>query len=191
MHKVFYIFRHGETDHNIVRRWQGCGIDSPLNANGIEQAKELASLLKDKGLQIIYSSPLLRACQTAEVVAQRLNIPVLIKEGLREGCLGQTEGMLKSEVAKKFPEIYALWYDEANDMNVAFPGGETKNQMQKRMYKVFEELLNTPEEVIGIASHSASIRYFLMKFGHKPHTMKNTALFRLEYQDGVWSLTEL
>lgn len=191
MHKVFYIFRHGETDYNTVRRWQGCGIDIPLNANGIRQAEELAPVLADKGLQIIYSSPLCRARQTAEIVALKLNIPVLVKEGLREGCLGQTEGMLKTEVAEKFPEVYAMWYDNANDMNVAFPGGETKNQMQERMFKVFNSLLKTPEDIIGIASHSAAIRYFLMKFGHKPHAMKNTALFRLEYQDGVWSLAEL
>lgn len=191
MHKVFYIFRHGETDYNTVRRWQGCGIDIPLNANGIRQAEELAPVLADKGLQIIYSSPLCRARQTAEIVALKLNIPVLVKEGLREGCLGQTEGMLKTEVAEKFPEVYAMWYDNANDMNVAFPGGETKNQMQERMFKVFNSLLETSEDVIGIASHSAAIRYFLMKFGHKPHSMKNTALFRLEYQDGAWSLAEL
>ena len=191
MRKVFYIFRHGETDYNTVRRWQGCGIDIPLNANGVRQAEELAPRLADKGLQIIYSSPLKRAHQTAEIVAAKLGLEVKIKEGLIEGCLGQTEGLLKSEVAVKFPEIYAQWYDSQNDMNIAFPGGETKNQIQQRMYAVFAELLQTSEEVIGIASHSAAIRYFLMKFGHKPHTMKNTALFRLEYEDGAWSLAEL
>lgn len=191
MHKVFYIFRHGETDYNIVRRWQGCGIDSPLNATGIGQAEDLAGRLADKGLQIIYSSPLKRARQTAEIVAQKLRLAVRVDIGLREGCLGKTEGMLKTEVAEKFPETYALWYAPDNDMNVAFPDGETKNQIQERMSEVFQNLLNTSEEVIGVASHSASIRYFLMKFGHQPHAMKNTALFRLEYEDGAWCLAEL
>ncbi len=191
MRKLFYIFRHGETDYNTVRRWQGSGIDIPLNATGVAQAQNLASLLRDKGIQIIYSSPLKRALQTAEIVAAGLGVPVKIVSELREGCLGETEGMLKQEVALKFPDIFQQWYDDANDMDIAFPGGETKNQIQQRMLGAVERLLQTPQQVIGISSHSASIRYFLMKFGHKPHAMKNTALFRLSYEDGIWDLQEL
>lgn len=191
MHKIFYIFRHGETDYNVVHRWQGCGIDIPLNATGVIQAENLAGRLADLDLQIIYSSPLKRAHQTARIVAKQMGLKVKIRSGLREGCLGQTEGMLKTEVAEKFPEVYGMWYAPENDMNIAFPGGETKNQIQERVFKVFQKLLNAPENIVGVASHSAAIRYFLMKFGHQPHAMKNTALFRLEYEDGVWRLTEL
>lgn len=190
MRKVFYIFRHGETDYNKERRWQGCGVNLDLNENGRRQAYELAQRLKGKGLQIIYSSPLKRALQTAEIIAAEIGVRVEAIPALREGCLGETEGMLKSEVEVKYPEIFAEWYSDKNDMNIAFPGGETKNQIQQRMYAAVEPLLETKEAIIGISSHSAAIRYFLMKFGHKPHRMKNTALFRLEYQDGAWNLQE-
>lgn len=190
MRKIFYIFRHGQTDFNKERRWQGCGIDMPLNREGEIQAHELAARLRDKNLQIIYSSPLKRALRTAEIVAAELDIPVSIIPDLREGCFGEAEGMLKDDIAVKYPQIFKDWYSDVNDLDVGFPGGETKRQMQRRMFDVVKGLLSAQQEVVGIASHGSSIRYLLMKFGHKPCAMKNTALFRLEYQDGVWQLEE-
>ena len=191
MRKIFYIFRHGETDYNKERRWQGCGIDLPLNDAGREQACELARRLRGVGLETIYSSPLKRALQTAEIVAAALDLSVKIIPDLREGCFGEAEGMLKIEIAGKYPQIFKDWYSETNDLDVGFPGGETKRQMQWRMLGVIDNLLAKPQQVVGIASHGSSIRYLLMKFGHEPHAMKNTALFRLAYEDGVWKLEDL
>ena len=190
MQKVFYIFRHGETEYNKERRWQGCGIDMPLDMTGEAQAHELANFLQDKGLEIVYSSPLKRALQTAEVVVEKIHVPLKIIPDLREGCFGKVEGMLKTDIAKAYPEIFATWYEEGGTLDIGFPGGETKRQMQERMLKVLDELLKTKETVIGIASHGSSIRYLLMNFGHKPSAMKNTALFKLSFKDGVWALKE-
>lgn len=187
MRKDFYIFRHGETDYNKEKRWQGCGIDTDLNENGIRQAHELAEVLAPKNLQIVYSSCLKRAVETAEIVAKASGVAVKKIEDLREGCFGEAEGMRKVEVAEKYPEIFELWYDDETDyMDVAFPGGETKHEMQERMYNIFEKLLNTAEDVIGVASHGSSIRYFLLKFGFSLGRMPNTALFHLVYEDGDW-----
>lgn len=189
MRKDFYIFRHGETDYNKEKRWQGCGIDTELNENGLKQAEVLAETLAHKNLQIIYSSCLKRAVKTAEIVADKLNIKVKCIKDLREGCFGEAEGMRKVEVAEKYPEIFELWYDDETDyMDVAFPGGETKNEMQQRMFAVFEKLLKSKEDIIGIASHGSSIRYFLLKFGFSLGRMPNTALFHLVYEDGNWSV---
>lgn len=189
MRKDFYIFRHGETDYNKEKRWQGCGIDTELNENGLKQAEVLAETLACKNLQIIYSSCLKRAIKTAEIVADKLNIKVKCINDLREGCFGEAEGMRKVEVAEKYPEIFELWYDDETDyMDVAFPGGETKNEMQQRMFAVFEKLLKSKEEIIGIASHGSSIRYFLLKFGFSLGRMPNTALFHLVYEDGNWNV---
>ena len=134
MRKDFYIFRHGETDYNKEKRWQGCGIDTDLNENGIRQAHELAEVLAPKNLQIVYSSCLKRAVETAEIVAKASGVAVKKIEDLREGCFGEAEGMRKVEVAEKYPEVFELWYDDETDyMDVAFPGGETKHEMQERM----------------------------------------------------------
>ena len=192
MRKDFYIFRHGETDYNKNKRWQGCGIDSPLNENGVKQAQILVEKLTGKNIQIIYSSGLKRAIKTAEIVAEELGVEVKIITDLHEANLGQTEGMLKSEVAQKFSEIFSLWYDEnVDDWDICFPDGESKRQIFNRMYGVFENLLHTKETVIGIASHGASIRYLLLGLGYITGRMENCALFHLVYENEKWTLEEI
>lgn len=188
MRKDFYIFRHGETDYNKERRWQGCGIDAPLNTNGIKQARELAEKLIPFKIEHIYSSNLKRARQTAEICAERLNIGMEIIPNLREGCFGEAEGMLKSEIALRYADIFKEWYSPVDDMTIRFPGGESKQEMQQRMFSVLEGLLKVPYQRIGIASHGSSIRYLLYKFVLPPHKMPNTALFHLIYENEEWTL---
>ena len=65
MKKEFYVFRHGQTDMNLAGRWQGSGIDVPLNETGLQQARQLAEELRYSGIQAVISSPLKRAVQTA------------------------------------------------------------------------------------------------------------------------------
>lgn len=191
MRKDFYIFRHGETDYNLEKRWQGCGIDTDLNETGICQAKALVEKLASKNLEIIYSSALKRALKTAEIIADSLNLEVKVIKDLREGSFGESEGLRKEEAALKYPEIFNLWYDEkADHLDVAFPGGETKRQMQQRMLGVLEGLLKTRESVIGIASHGSSIRYLLLGFGKILGRLTNTALFHVVYEDGEWRVED-
>ena len=188
MRTDFYIFRHGETDYNKERRWQGCGIDADLNAEGILQAKTLADRLQPCGLEYIYSSNLQRALHTAQIVASRLHIGVEIVPALREGCFGKAEGMLKSDIAVQYADIYQKWYSRAEDMNLRFPGGESKAEMQERMFGALESLLEKPYRTVGIASHGSSIRYLLYKFGMPPHAMANGALFHLVHENNTWRL---
>ena len=191
MRKVFYLFRHGETDYNLEKRWQGCGVDSLLNQTGIKQAEELAEKVRNLGIEIVYSSELKRALQTGTVAAAKLGVPLKTIADLREGNLGEAEGLLRDEVEHKFSDIFQAWYSQENDMNICFPKGETKLQMQNRMFNVLQNLLAIPEEVIGICSHSSSIRYLLMKFGLPPHKMPNTSLFKVVYDDGSWSAEQI
>lgn len=186
MRKDFYIFRHGETDFNKQGRWQGCGVNLPLNDTGIRQAEALADKVKGLGLEVIYSSPLIRAKQTAEIVANRLKREVRVLPELTEGCLGICEGMLKDDIAAKYPEKWAEWYSDNMNMDTRWPDGESKLEMQQRMFKGFEKMLSAPENIIGVASHSGSMRYFFLAFGYGPHKMPNTALYHLIWQNGEW-----
>lgn len=192
MIKHFYIFRHGETDYNLEKRWQGCGLNPDLNATGQQQAVALAQKLKPAKLEVVYSSPLRRAVQTAKVIAAAENIPLELIPNLREGCFGEAEGMQRDDIAAKWPELFAEWYNgnsSADDnLNIRFPGGESKAEMQSRMLSVLNQLLLTPYQRIGIASHGSSIRYLLMYFGYPPHRMANTALFHLIWDEGRWTL---
>lgn len=191
MSKIFYLFRHGETDYNVQKRWQGCSVDTLLNTHGLQQAKELADKLQDLGIERIYSSSLKRALQTSSVVASSLGVSLEVIPDLREGNLGNAEGLLYTEVEAAFPQIFKAWYAEENDMSLCFPQGETKLQMQQRMFAVLESLLETPENVIGLCSHGSSIRYLLMKFGIMPHKMPNTALYKIVYQNNIWQVEKL
>jgi broad specificity phosphatase PhoE len=87
------LVRHGETDWNAERRWQGHA-DVPLNERGREQARALAERLASNGrVDAIYTSDLSRARDTAEVVGAHLGVPVAVDRDLREIDVGSREGM--------------------------------------------------------------------------------------------------
>ena len=191
MRKDFYIFRHGETDYNLAGRWQGQSINIGLNETGIIQAQNLAEKLKDLRIGKIYSSPLKRARQTAEIVAKKLNTPVEIIPELTEGSLGICEGMYRDDVKATYPDMWDKWYSEKMDMDIRWPEGETKGEIQKRMCKAFEQMLESKEDAIGVASHGGAIRYFLVGLNYGPHKMPNTVLFHIIYEDGKWIFDKL
>lgn len=191
MRKDFYIFRHGETDYNAQKRWQGQGIDIDLNKTGLKQAEDLAEKMQHLGLEIIYSSPLKRARQTAEFVAKKTNTQIKLLPELIEGSLGICEGMKADDAKNKYPETWNIWYGENNDMSIRWPEGESKQEIQDRMFRAFEKMLNTKENVIGVASHGGAIRYFLLAFGYGPHKMPNTALFHVIYDNKNWIFDKL
>ena len=76
MTKDFYIFRHGQSTYNLTGRTQGQTNDSVLTELGLEQARSIGERLKDKGIQLIVSSPLKRALQTVERANRLLNVPI-------------------------------------------------------------------------------------------------------------------
>jgi broad specificity phosphatase PhoE len=94
------IVRHGETDWNAERRWQGHA-DVPLNERGREQARVLADELTSHRIDAIYTSDLSRARETADIVSARLGVPVVVDPALREIDVGPLEG-LTAEEAKAF-----------------------------------------------------------------------------------------
>jgi broad specificity phosphatase PhoE len=95
--KPFYFLRHGETEWNRNRRWQGIS-DIPLNNTGIEQAEALQPLIADLGIQTICASPLQRAFVTAELASEGLDIPIHAIDGLKEVSFGPYEGVNHYEV---------------------------------------------------------------------------------------------
>jgi len=188
--KIFYIFRHGETDLNREGRWQGAGYDPELNASGRAQARQLTEKLRPLGVQIIYSSPLRRALQTAEIVADELHIPVVLNKGLIEGSFGVNEGRFHKDIVQT--EEYKSWRNlDAEYIHFRFEGGESKYEIMQRMVSALSEILNTPETVIGISSHNAAIRYLALHYGLQLPHIANGALIRLNYNDGEWSAEEM
>ena len=109
--------RHGETEWNREGRWQGHA-DVALNERGREQARELATWLADQPIDVIVSSDLRRAHETALLVAEVKRMPVSTNVGLREIDVGRWSGLTPDEIATCFPGM-TTHDGESNEQHLA------------------------------------------------------------------------
>ena len=151
----FWYLRHGETDWNARGVSQG-SVDIPLNQTGIQQAKEAAQQLRDKGIKTIVASPLSRARVTAEIVAETLNLPIRIDPDLREVSWGVQEG-------KPMADWFAGWIAGGP----APEGGETFAELRHRATAGVNRALAEPSPVLLVA-HGALFRAIRAAMGIEP-----------------------
>jgi probable phosphoglycerate mutase len=119
------LIRHGETAWNAERRLQG-HLDIALNPEGERQAAALANALRHEQFDLIVSSDLQRARQTADAVAALHGIPVQLDPALRERCYGGFEGLLYAEIEQRFPVEFAAW--QGRDIDGALPPGVNRGE---------------------------------------------------------------
>ena len=129
LRRPFWYLRHGETDWNRANRTQG-STDIPLNETGVAQAHAAASLLADRGIQLIVCSPLQRAVDTANIVAARLALPVEVHEDLREANFGAHEG-----------EVMGDWFAAWVAGEVTPERGESFEDVGKRAVAALNQVL--------------------------------------------------
>jgi 2,3-bisphosphoglycerate-dependent phosphoglycerate mutase len=125
------LIRHGETAWNAERRLQG-HLDIPLNPEGERQAALLAAALAHEPIDLVVSSDLARARQTAQAVADALGLPVEADARLRERCYGGFEGLLYSEIEARFPAQFAAW--QARDVDAELPPGKNAGETFRAFY---------------------------------------------------------
>lgn len=125
-----YLARHGQTAYNLERRFQGQQ-PVPLDATGRAQALELAERASEHGFSALWCSPLLRARETAEVVAAGIGLEPREDARLMETNAGAWTDLLFSEVEAKSPELLAKFL--AGDPDFAFPGGESFAEQEARV----------------------------------------------------------
>jgi probable phosphoglycerate mutase len=146
--------RHGETDWNSERRWQGHA-DRPLNDVGREQARELAETLAGRAIDVVYSSDLVRAHETALIVADRLGLHVDVDAGLREVDVGDWAGRLLTEIEQDDPQGFQRWRQGRKAWN----GGESYEEMGERVVAAVLRLAaRHPGQTALVVSHGGSIR---------------------------------
>lgn len=130
--------RHGETDWNLQRRFQG-QIDVPLNARGQRQAALLGARLAPQPAQVLLSSDLLRAQQTAAPLAAAWGLPPVLVPALREQHFGVLEGLDLPTIQQQHPELWARWTEFRADY--ALPGGaESTRAFHTRVWKAVQAL---------------------------------------------------
>jgi broad specificity phosphatase PhoE len=159
--KSVLLARHGETDDNRQPlRFQGWR-DTPLNDTGRRQAAELAERVAGLGVRALWSSDLIRARETAEIVGAGLGLEVRLDARLREANRGLWEGRLFDDVAREEPERFAAWMQAGDQWR--FPGGESLREQQDRVAACVEEVRATGELPALVVCHGGSIRVMLCR----------------------------
>jgi probable phosphoglycerate mutase len=149
-----YLVRHGETEWNRIHRFQGRS-DVPMNREGEKQARALAKALKDKPFAAIYTSPLIRAVETASIIKEyHHSVHMITEEGFIEMNLGDFDGMDARSWAAQYPEFQSVW--QKHPASVEIPGGESLKQVQARALDTLERITrNHPADaVLLICSHN-------------------------------------
>jgi probable phosphoglycerate mutase len=151
-----FVIRHAESQWNPIGRYQGL-LNPDLSERGEKQAKLLAEELKNKGIKVVYTSPLLRTKRTAEIIAQTLGVPLIEDERVIEIDHGVWSGKLVDEVRREYPEMFNDWIKEPWKVN--FPEGENLKAVYERVKTFIEEIKKKHDgETIAVVSHTVPIR---------------------------------
>lgn len=196
MTTTLYLIRHGETDWNRTKRWQGHA-DVPLNERGQQQAQLLAQYMRREGIHFdaIYSSDLTRAYQTAWELGAALRVAVQLLPALREIDVGTWSGLTIEQVREQYPVEVAL-LDEGQD--IPRGGAESLYALSKRVVDTVESLTaQHPNGMLALVMHGGPVRAFLAHAAGQsfsPHHqgpskhIGNTSMSIVQYDGSGWKI---
>jgi len=190
---ICYLIRHGKDDDSVRGGWSL----SPLTDEGVRQAEELADYVETKREQLkieaVYSSDLPRAMQTAEPMAQRLNLAVSPMPRFREVNNGKLAGMKNDLAAELYPGMYwnCMGWEER------YPDGESPKIFFDRIsaaWSSFQGEITARNENVVLVTHSGVINVILSIINQRPYSnaektrrIQNADIIAIEYADGEWS----
>lgn len=183
--------RHGETDWNRQQRFQG-QIDVPLNATGQQQAERLAQRLAAENHDLLFSSDLQRARQTAAPLAAAWRMPAVAVAGLREQSFGVLEGLDVPTIQQRHPDLWRLWLQQ--DADFAPPGGESQRQFHSRVLGAVKDLAanaSAAHQRLVVVTHGGVLDMLwrtvhgLPLHGLRECAIPNTGVNRLRWAGGA------
>jgi broad specificity phosphatase PhoE len=178
-----YLARHGQTAYNHERRFQG-QLEVPLDRTGLAQAADLAQRAASHDFAALWSSTLLRARETAEIVAQRIGLPILQDARLMETDAGDWTDRPFAEIEAETPELFAGF--ATGDPAFAFPGGESFVQQGERIAAALADVEAGTLPAL-VVCHGVVIRIALFqRAGHRvalAERVPNAALVPLDPQE--------
>jgi len=186
-----YLLRHGATSANlqIPPVLQGAKSDLPLSEEGRDQARLTAELLKSQGLAAVYSSPLLRAVETACPIAEASGVRQQGVPDLIECDVGEWEGRDWEEIARTDPDAFRLFRQDAGTN--PYLGGENLSQVLSRVAPALAKLCEAhPNESIAVVAHNVVNRTYLASLWKLPlaHyrsiTQHNCGINVIDYHEG-------
>ncbi len=164
------LFRHGQTEGNLLGRWQG-HTDSPLTDLGKRQASAVAAHAPAMGQ--LYTSPLGRTRQTAELLGRPLGLDPRPDEGFKEMSFGTWENLTSDEARVVEPGLYEQIYEFGNDLPRG-GDGETFTGAGERMADTVRSVVIGADSDIGVVSHGAVIRAYIVNIMELGFARRNT-----------------
>lgn len=150
------LIRHGETTGDIEDRYGG-SYDDHLTEKGQGQLRETAQCLSGAQIDKLYSSTLIRAKESANIINSVLKTQLELLDGLRERDYGVLGGLTKSEAKEKYPEVVELHKDPVN----TDPEGESLSDFTERVLKTFQSILDQKHDKVAVVSHGGPIKIIL------------------------------
>lgn len=157
------LVRHGQIQTTSEFRFYG-QVDVPLSFRGRRQAHLVGQRLADMPLQALYSSDLLRACETAEICADYIGgLPIIRLPDLREIDVGLWANLTLTDVKQQFPDDFATWQQDR--IYHKRLGGESFAELEARVLNSWQQIINIHQKgPIVIFCHAGTIRAFLSGF---------------------------
>lgn len=171
--------RHGQSEHNKIGKINGQIMNGHLTEEGIEQAHKTLEEISDK-YTVIYSSDLLRAKETAEILNKKLKLSIIYDERLRERSFGSLEGKSWKELE---PELLVI--DRAQKYNYRPYEGEAVEDVEKRLLSFIDDVRqNKKNEKILVVAHGGIIRVLhRLLNGEVPEIIHNASVHEFEFKD--------
>lgn len=176
------LIRHGETAWNAAGKLQGT-TDIPLNNRGIKQAEACGAYLAASEYDVLISSPLQRAKQTAEIINEQLDLPLHVMDDFKERSFGDGEGMTYDKRRTVYPEKH-------------YPNQEMKADFHQRIMTGLQEVSQRyPNQRVLLVAHGAVIKAILRTFSDNEHLLENDRLMNgcisnIKFEKDTWNIKD-
>ncbi len=186
-----YLIRHGQTKWNVESRIQGFR-DIELDETGLRQSQAVVEKLKQVPIDIVYSSPLLRARVLSEMISKQHQVVLHLDERWRELHAGDFEGWTWAEVEKH--HLGVLKAIKQSNFTMPLPNGESLTQLQQRAIEAFQEVLSQHHQNVVIVSHGGTIKALLcallqVSLEQRDHfIIENGSIIHLKQTSDGWIL---
>lgn len=196
---TIYILRHGESEGNI-KQILGFSPEVKLTDKGIQQVKDFSNIFSSIQFECIFSSDLLRAKHTAEILAEEKKIPIKIRKNLRERSYGRLNGKTQKEIKTELKDLYNQ-YLKMNDKDKYYfklvEDMETVDDVVSRLMSILKEIIRVYSgRTILVVSHVTPMRGLLVHLGYVDYheidsnCIENTAYIKLESNGIDFSIKE-
>ncbi|MGN0298952.1 MAG: histidine phosphatase family protein [Lachnospiraceae bacterium] len=176
-----YLVRHGRQDSAL------CNVDVPMSAEGHEQVRLLGERIQSWGIEVIYSSDLIRARETAQELQKYIPVEIQERENLKEINFGELTGKTDEENWEK----YKFFFEKKKKMqwDLEYPGGENNEEVFKRGMPVLQEIVESGYDTVLVVTHGGFIRALLCGILQLPFSrayqigkiMENSSITELNY----------